>query len=273
MSRRTSSRLRSSPVWINAVGGHEHALRGGGAADLQLGDFALQIDPLQLEPRHHRLRRVGSRHARVAARRKTLHAIKVRPGDRQLLPDLLELEPCRGQAHLEVLLEGSRVQRRPGLPFGVELAHGVDIPPQLLHNRLGARDLARGALGGAGIVVPVANRHDQAVRPYPFARLGQARIEIAGNRRGGDVDPAGHRGLAAHRGAEIGRQLPAGAEQDDGCHGTTGEADQPAASHARAARRRDRGCRTRDAHHRPTLRQLLVAARAGIRCGDRLDAA
>ena len=208
------------PVWIRAVAGHEHAFLRGGAADLQLGDLALLLDPLQLELRHQRQRLVGGRHARVAARRKTLHAIERRLGNRQPLLDLLELDPRRGQGHLEVLLEGRRVRRRPGLPFGVELAHRVDIPPQLRHDRLGARDLGGGLLRGAGIVVPVAHRHDQAVGPDPVARLGQARIEIAGDRRGGDVDPAGHRGVAAHRGAQIGRQLPAGGEQDDRCRGT-----------------------------------------------------
>ena len=104
MSRRSWSRRRSfqsGSVPSLAV----KTPLSGGAADLQFGDAAFPLDPLQLELRHQRQGLVGGRHARVAARRKTLHAIKLRPGNRQPLLDLLELEPRRGQGHLEVLFE------------------------------------------------------------------------------------------------------------------------------------------------------------------------
>ena len=87
------------PVWVGAVAGHEHPLLGGGAADLQLGDTALPLDSLQLELRHRRQRGIGGSDARIAARRKTLHAVTRRPGNGQPLLDLLELEPRRSQGY------------------------------------------------------------------------------------------------------------------------------------------------------------------------------
>ena len=86
------------------------------------------------------------------------------------------------------------------------------------------------------------------------------------------MDPAGHRGVAAHRGAQVGPQLPAGGEQGDRCRDATVETDEPPAPHTRAELRREHGCRALGARYRTALRRLLVAARVGIRRPDRLAA-